>query len=125
MRRGAGGYEGKFMKHLRYVPALLLLCCLLALPAFATTNPHINFTSKLLSSDGKPLSGFQLVTFSIHDNADRRGDALWIETLPVHVRENGEYTIELGAGSAGFADKVINGRTLLYRHQPRGSPSHI
>jgi hypothetical protein len=99
------------MKHLRYAPALLLLCCL---PALAATNPHISFSSNLLGDDGRPLSGFQLVTFYVHDNADGSGDALWIETLPVQAGENGEYSVELGAGSANFSDKVINGHALLY-----------
>lgn len=103
------------MKHLRYAPALLLLCCCLpTLPALAATNPHISFSSNLLGDDGRPLSGFQLVTFYVHDNADGSGDALWIETLPVQASENGEYSVELGAGSANFSDKVINGHALLY-----------
>jgi hypothetical protein len=108
------GYEGEFMKHLRYVPALFLLCCWLALPALAATDPYIDFRSTVGCDDGGPLSGFQFLTFSIHDNADRRGDALWTETVPVQVRENGEYTIKLGAGSPGFAEKVIDGYRLLY-----------
>jgi hypothetical protein len=108
------GYEGALMKHLRYVPALFLLCCGLALPALAATDPYIDFRSTAGCDDGSPLSGFQFLTFSIHDNAEGRGDALWIETVPVQVRENGEYTIKLGAGSPGFAEKVIDGHRLLY-----------
>jgi hypothetical protein len=108
------GYKGEFMKHLRYFPALLLLCCWLALPALAATDPSIDFRSTLRCDDGTPLSGFQFLTFSIHDNADHRGDALWIETVPVQVRENGEYAIKLGAGLPGFAERVIDGHRLLY-----------
>lgn len=102
------------MKHLRYVPVLLLLCCCLALPALAATDPYIDFRSTLRCDGRTPLSGFQFLTFSIYDDWDRRGDALWIETVPVQVRENGEYAIKLGAGSPGFAEKVIDGRRLLY-----------
>jgi hypothetical protein len=102
------------MKHFRNAPVLLLLCCLLALPALAATCPHISFHSKLLSDDGKPLRGLQIVTFYVHDSADRSGDALWIETLPVEVRENGEYFAELGAASPRFGERVINGHALLY-----------
>jgi hypothetical protein len=102
------------VKQISYAPALFLLCCGLALPAWAATNSHISFSSNLLADDGKPMSGFQLVTFYIHDNADRSGDALWIETLPVQVREDGEYSVELGATAASFAERVINGHALLY-----------
>ena len=101
------------MKHLRFVPAFFLLCWL-ALPALAATDRYIDFRSTLRCDDGGPLSGFQFLTFSIHDNADRRGEALWAESVPVQVRENGEYTIKLGAGSPGFAEKVIDGHRLLY-----------
>jgi len=102
------------MKHFRFVPAFLLLCCLPALPALAANNPHISFSSNLLSDDGRPLSGFQLVTFYVYDNPDSSGDALWIETLPVQAGENGEYSVDLGAASASFAEKVIHGHALLY-----------
>jgi hypothetical protein len=118
-RSNCGEYEGsglwrKFMKHFRNAPALLLLGCLLSLPALAANNPHISFSSNLLSDDGKPLSGFQLVTFYVYDNADSSGDALWIGTLPIQAGGNGEYSVELGAASPSFVDKVINGHTLLY-----------
>jgi hypothetical protein len=93
---------------------LLLLCCLLAVPALAATYPHISFHSTLLGDDGKPLRGLQIVTFYVHDSADRRGDALWIETIPIEVRENGEYFAELGAASPRFGERVINGHALLY-----------
>ena len=102
------------MKHFKYVLALSLLCCLLKLPALAATNPHISFSARLLCDDGKPLSGFQFATFYIYDNADRTGDALWTETVPVLVGENGEYTAESGTSAAGFAEKVINRHSLLY-----------
>jgi hypothetical protein len=102
------------MKRFRYAPALLLLCCSLALPALAAANPHISFHGKLLSDDGKPLSGLQIVTFYLHDSADRDEGALWTETLPIQVRENGEYFVELGADSPYFAERVIKGHALLY-----------
>jgi hypothetical protein len=102
------------MKHLRYVPELFLLCCWLALPALAVTDPYIDFRSTLRCDDGRPLSGLEFLTFSIHDDADRLRDPLWTETIPVQIRRNGEYTIKLGAGSPGFAKKVIDGHRLLY-----------
>ena len=102
------------MKQLRYVPQLFLLCCWLALPAFAATNHYIDFRSTLRCDDGGTLSGFQFLTFSIHDNADRHGDALWTETIPIWLRKNGEYRAKLGAGSPNFGEKVIDGHKLLY-----------
>jgi len=102
------------MKQLRYVSQIFLVCCGLALPALAATHPYIDFRSTLRCSDGTPLSGFQFLTFSIRDNADRHGDALWTETIPIWLRENGEYRTKLGAGSPGFAKKVIDGHKLLY-----------
>jgi hypothetical protein len=101
------------MKHLRHIPELFLLCCCLALPASAATNPYIDFRSTLRCDDGRVLSGFQFLTVSIYGDAGRR-DPLWSETVPVLVRQNGEYTIKLGAGWPGFAEKVIDGHTLLY-----------
>ena len=92
----------------------LLLCCLLARPGLAATLRHIKFSARLVSDDGKPVSGFHFLTFYIYDNADRCGEALWTQTVPVQVGANGEYTVELGAGFPDFAEKVINGHTLLY-----------
>jgi hypothetical protein len=105
---------GELMKYFRYIPVLLLLLCLLAVPALAATGQSIHFNGKLVSDDGRPLSGLQFLTFSIYDNADGRGDALWSGTVPVQVRQNGEYRVELGATSPGFAEKVIEGHILLY-----------
>jgi hypothetical protein len=95
-------------------PAFLLLCCLLARPSLAAALQHIKFSARLVCDDGKPVVGFQFLTFYIYDNADRRGDALWTQTVPVQVGADGEYTVELGAGFPDFAEKVINGHTLLY-----------
>jgi hypothetical protein len=102
------------MKDFRYSPALLLLWCLLAIPALAASSQSIHFNGKLVSDDGKALGGLQFLTFSIYDNAEGRGDALWSGTVPVQVREDGEYTVELGAASPGFAEKVVEGHILLY-----------
>jgi hypothetical protein len=102
------------MKCIQYCLALLLLCCLLVIPALAATSQSIHFNGKLVGDDGKALSGPQFLTFSIFDNEEGRGDALWRGTAPVQVRENGDYEVELGAGSPGFADKVIKGHVLLY-----------
>ena len=102
------------MKQLRHVPLLFLLCCWLALPALAATDRYIDFRSNVSCEDGRPFSGFQFLNFSIHDNRDRHGEALWRETVPVWVRENGEYRTKLGAGWPGFAEKVIDHHRLLY-----------
>jgi hypothetical protein len=102
------------VRYFRSSSAFLLLCCLLARPALAATLQHIKFRARLVCDDGKPMSGFQFLTFYIYDNADRRGGALWIQTVPVQVGANGEYTAELGAGFPDFAEKVIHGHTLLY-----------
>jgi hypothetical protein len=102
------------MKHLRYIPELLLLCCGLALPASAVTHPYIDFRSTLRCDDGRRLSGLQFLTFSIHDDADSWRDPLWTETVPVEVRKNGEYVIKLGAGSPGFYERVLEGHKLLF-----------
>jgi hypothetical protein len=102
------------LKFLRYGPALLLLLFLLVPPTLAAAIHHIRFSASLLSDDGKPQSGFQILTFYIYDNADRRGHALWTEVLPVLVSKDGKYTVELGAGFPRFAEKVIKGHTLLY-----------
>jgi hypothetical protein len=102
------------MKHFKCAPALLLLCCSLAFPALAATYPHISFHARLLSDEGEPLRGLQIVTFYVHDSRDRSGEALWIETVPVQVRENGEYFVELGASSPSFGERVIDGHALLY-----------
>jgi len=102
------------VRYLRYSSAFLLLCCLLARPGLAATLKHIKFSARLVGDDGKPVSGFHFLTFYIYDNADRCGDALWTQTVPVQVGANGEYTVELGAGFPDFAEKVFNGHTLLY-----------
>jgi len=102
------------MKYLRYGSAFLFLSCWLGLPAAAATNSYIDFRSNLRCEDGRPLNGLQFVTFSIHDDADLRGDPLWTETAPVEVREDGDYAIKLGVGFPGFAGKVFDGHTLLY-----------
>ena len=102
------------MKHFRSISVLLLLGSLLVIPASAASGQSIHFNGKLVSDSGRRLGGPQVLTFSIHDNAEGGGDALWTGTVPVEVRENGDYTVELGAASPGFADKVIKGHVLLY-----------
>jgi hypothetical protein len=108
------GSEREFMKLLRCIPGLFLLCCWLALPASAATDSYIDFRSTLRCEDGNTLSGLQFLTFSIHDDAERRRDALWTETVPVQVRKNGDYAIKLGAGSPDFYERVIDGHKLLF-----------
>lgn len=77
-------------------------------------QPHVHFSSTLLSEDGKPLAEFHLLTFYIHATEDRRGDPLWTETLPVESDENGNYTVDLmTSASAGVAD-VLDAHPLLY-----------
>ena len=106
--------QAELVKFLRYGPAFLLLWSLLALPSLAAAIQHIRFSAWLHGDDGKPLCGFQVLTFYIYDNADRRGDALWTQTIPVLVSKTGKYTVELGAGFPHFDQKVIKGHTLLY-----------
>jgi hypothetical protein len=108
------GMKENLMKHLRYVPELFLLCCSLALPALAVNDPYIDFRSTLRCDDGRPLSGLEFLTLSIHDDADPRRDPLWTETILAEVRKNGEYAIKLGAGAPGFYEKVLEGHKLLF-----------
>jgi hypothetical protein len=102
------------MKLFKYSPALLLLCCVLAIRGFSAASQTIHFKGKLVSNNGQALSGLQFLTFSIYDNAEGRGDALWTGTVPVQVRGNGGYAVELGIASPGFRENVIKGHVLLY-----------
>lgn len=117
------------MKHGKYLnvislSALLLLCSLWPLQAFSqepvslggagvAPQPHIHFSSTLLNEGGKPLAGFHLLTFSIHDREDGRADPLWTETLPVQTDENGQYSVDLMTSAAGVAE-VFDAYPLLY-----------
>jgi hypothetical protein len=116
------------MKHGRYLhaisfSALLLVCSLWPLQAFSqepvswggagVAPPHIHFSSTLLNEDGKPLAGFHLLTFYIHDREDGRADPLWTETLPVQTEENGQYSVDLMTSAAGVAE-VFDAHPLLY-----------
>lgn len=102
------------MKFLRNGMAVFILCSLFALPALAASRQYIKFSAWLRGDNGKPLAGFQVLTFSIFDNADRSGDPLWKQTIPVQVSRDGKYTVELGAGFPRFAQRVTDGHTLLY-----------
>jgi hypothetical protein len=103
--------------------ALLLVCSLWPLQAFSqepvswggagVAPPHIHFSSTLLNEDGKPLAGFHLLTFYIHDREDGRADPLWTETLPVQTEENGQYSVDLMTSAAGVAE-VFDAHPLLY-----------
>ncbi len=77
-------------------------------------HPQVHFSSTLFSEDGKPLTGFHLLTFYIYASEDRRGGPLWTETLPVQSDENGNYTVDLMTGpSAGIAD-LLDAHPLFY-----------
>jgi hypothetical protein len=110
--------------HVISLSALVLVCSLWPLHAFsqepvslrgagAEPYPHIRFSSTLLNEDGKPLAGFHLLTFYIHDREDGRADPLWTETLPVETDENGRYTVDLMTSAANVAE-VFNAHPLLY-----------
>jgi hypothetical protein len=115
--------HGKYL-HVISLSALLLLCSLWPLQAFSqepvslggagvAPQPHIHFSSTLLNEGGKPLAGFHLLTFSIHDREDGRADPLWTETLPVQTDENGQYSVDLMTSAAGVAE-VFDAYPLLY-----------
>jgi len=104
--------------------ALLLMCALWPLHALSqepvnlagagiASHPHIRFSSTLLNEQGKPLAGFHLLTFYIHDQEDGRADPLWTVTLPVQGDENGQYTVDLMTSAADIA-KVFDSHPLLY-----------
>jgi hypothetical protein len=76
-------------------------------------QPFIHFSSTLLNEDGKPLDGFHLLTFYIHDSEDGHGDPLWTETLPVQSDENGQYSVDLMNSGAGVGE-VLDAHPLLY-----------
>jgi hypothetical protein len=111
--------------HLICLSALLLMSLLWPLHALSEDpynlaragvnfRPHIRFSSTLLNEDGRPLAGFHLLTFYIHDTEDDRSEPLWTETLPVQSDENGNYTVDLmTATSAGVAE-VYEAHPLLY-----------
>jgi hypothetical protein len=116
--------------HLISLFALLLASFLCPLRAFSHApgdsesartipNPHIRFSSTLLSEDGKPLAGFHLVTFYIYGSddrigEDRSGDPLWTETLPVQTNANGEYTVDLMTATSASVVEVFTAHPLLY-----------
>jgi hypothetical protein len=104
--------------------ALLLLCSLWPLQAVcrergdseeasAASGQHIHFSSTLLK-DGKPLTGFQLITFYISDGEDRSGDLLWTETLPVQTDEDGKYTVDLMTDASVNVAEAVDAHPLLY-----------
>jgi hypothetical protein len=110
--------------HVISLSALLLVCSLWPLHALSqepvslggagvAPPPHIRFSSTLLNEDGKPLAGFHLLTFYIHDREDGRADPLWTETLAVQTDENGQYTVDLMTSAAGVAE-VFDAHPLLY-----------
>ncbi len=110
--------------HVISLSALLLVWCLWPLHSLSeepaklggagdASHPHIRFSSNLLNEDGKPLAGFHLLTFYVHDREDSRADPLWTETLPVQTDENAQYTVDLMT-SAPDVGKIFDTHPLLY-----------
>ena len=77
------------------------------------SQPHIHFSSTLLNEDGKPVAGFHLLSFHVHDSEDGRGDPLWSETLPAQSDANGHYSVDLMTSAAGVGE-VFNDHPLFY-----------
>lgn len=124
--------DGRFLKmasvfgillafYLRPAPAL---CHELATDAGeGVVQPQIHFESTLLTEDGKPLSGFHLITFQIYASEDG-GDPFWTETLPVQTDENGSYSVDLmTSASAGVAESLGTSPILYVRTSIPGSSS--
>jgi hypothetical protein len=111
--------------HLVSLLALLLVCYLPPLQASSQElvavgeagippQPHVHFSSTLLSEDGRPMAGFHLLTFYIHATEDRRGDPLLTETLPVQSDNNGNYTVDLMTSASAAVADVFDAHPLLY-----------
>jgi hypothetical protein len=105
--------------------APFLMCCLQPVRALSqepitvgkaevTRQSELRFNSTLLSEDGRPLSGFHLLTFYIHASEDRRGRPLWTETLPVQSDENGNYTVDLMTSASAGVAEVLDAHSILY-----------
>jgi Chaperone of endosialidase len=90
-----------------YVCAVLLLArCVLpmnAQQAVASTNvavpQMVNYSGVLLDANGKPLSGFVGVTFSLYKES-QGGAPLWTETQNVQADKAGHYTAALGSSKS-------------------------
>lgn len=85
-----------------YCLLVVSLCCLLN----AQTNsspasvPHlVNYSGKLIGSDGKPVSGLTGVTFALYKDQDG-GSPLWLETQNVALDSQGRFTVQLGASKS-------------------------
>ena len=70
-------------------------------PATSSTVPTlVNFSGRLVDSNGKPLTGIQGVTFSLCKE-QVGGSPLWTETQNVQPDRSGHYTVMLGSASQG------------------------
>jgi hypothetical protein len=115
----------RMSRYLRLISLLAFLpvCYLRPLPSFsqesavtetASAMPRIHFDSKLLGANGKPLSGFHLLTFQLHGSEDRGDDPVWTESLPVQSDEQGNYSVDLLTSATATVAEIVKGSPLLY-----------
>jgi hypothetical protein len=84
-------------------------------PAPASERPAIHFHSILQNSEGEPLSGVHVLTFYIHDNADKMGSPLWRETLSIRSDAAGQYSVDLATQAPrSFVQSELLSHKKLY-----------
>jgi hypothetical protein len=84
---------------------LLLFSLLAQAQQIVATNPNVivpplvNFSGALTDSNGKPVTGSVVATFSVYSE-QTGGAALWMESQTVQADNAGHYTVMLGATSS-------------------------